>query len=167
MRAIHEAGFVRCQKQGGAGDFATDNCAGTGHSGRQAFDANGDLAIKLIAPIHQHREQSPVEIIASPDASEVHTSKLPQASTVPEINRPTGPTTVLPPPSAATTKPKLRRSGIAIVVIAVAVIVAITAMLVNSYLSGKREQTIESIAVMPFTDMSAARDHEFFCEGMS
>jgi TolB-like protein/Tfp pilus assembly protein PilF len=24
-----------------------------------------------------------------------------------------------------------------------------------------------SIAVMPFTDMSAARDHEFFCEGMS
>ena len=24
-----------------------------------------------------------------------------------------------------------------------------------------------SIAVLPFSDMSAARDHEFFCEGMS
>src|ERR671913_179467 len=31
-----------------------------------------------------------------------------------------------------------------------------------------RETAIEnSIAVMPFTDMSAGRDQEFFCEGMS
>jgi TolB-like protein/tetratricopeptide (TPR) repeat protein len=34
--------------------------------------------------------------------------------------------------------------------------------------SVSRETPVEnSIGVMPFTDMSAARDHEFFCEGMS
>jgi serine/threonine-protein kinase len=31
----------------------------------------------------------------------------------------------------------------------------------------KQEATENSIAVLPFSDMSAARDHEFFCEGMS
>src|SRR5688572_2544101 len=30
-----------------------------------------------------------------------------------------------------------------------------------------RDAAENSIAVLPFSDMSAARDHEFFCEGMS
>jgi TolB-like protein len=33
--------------------------------------------------------------------------------------------------------------------------------------AGPETPVENSIAVMPFTDMSAARDHEFFCEGMS
>ena len=103
--------------------------------------------------------------------SEVHTSILPHTSTSPQVIRPTAPTTVLPPPSAAATgalaQPRRRKRGIAIVVIAVAVIVATTAVLVNSYLSRKREKTIESIAVMPFVNESGNADVEYLSDGMT
>ena len=116
-------------------------------------------------------EAGTAQLGASPDASEVHTSILPHTSTSPEINRSTGPTTVLPSPSAATTgalaKPNRRKIGIAIVVIATAVIAATTAVVVNSYLSRKTERTIQSIAVMPFVNESGNADIEYLSDGMT
>ena len=110
-------------------------------------------------------EAGTAQLGTSPDAGEVHTSILPHTATSPEINRSTAPTTVLVPPSVPTTgalaKPNRRKIGIAIVVIATAAIAAITSVVVNSYLSKKREKTIDSIAVMPFVNESGNADVEY------
>src|SRR6266540_1267630 len=54
-------------------------------------------------------------------SSEIATSVLPHTSTTPEINRPTGPTTVLsaqtPVTTGALAKPKRRKTAIAIAII--------------------------------------------------
>src|SRR5262245_59221373 len=77
--------------------------------------------------------------LGSADASEVHTSILPQ-NTDANIDRATAPTTVLPAQQAATrtsdlSEPKSRRTTVAIVVVVTAVIAGITAIAVNSYRS--------------------------------
>ena len=100
--------------------------------------------------------------------AEVATSMLPHA-TAASMNRSTGPTTVLQPPSVSTgslAKPKRRRTAIAVVVVT-AMIAAITAVIVNSYLSRKSRASIESIAVMPFVNQSGNADVEYLSDGMT
>src|SRR6185436_7087181 len=92
-------------------------------------------------------------------SSEIETSVLPHRTDA-DINRPTAPTTVLPATEPSTTtrelaKPKRRKLSIAIVIIVTAIVAAVSAVFVNSYLSGKRSAaSIQSIAVMPFVNES-------------
>src|SRR5262245_56746002 len=61
--------------------------------------------------------------LGSPDASEVHTSILPQ-NTDAHVNRATAPTTVLPPPPAPSTTSELSKTKRRKTAIVIAVIVA-------------------------------------------
>ena len=104
-------------------------------------------------------------------SSEIETSVLPN-STDASINRATAPTTVLPaPPAPSATselgQPKRRRTAIVIAVIVTAVVAALGAVMVNSYLAKRSEKSIQSIAVMPFVNESGNTDLEYLSDGMT
>src|SRR5262245_20602820 len=83
---------------------------------------------------------------ASPDASEVHTSILPQRTDA-NINRATAPTTVLPaqpPPSVTRELSKPKRRTIVVSVLVVAVIVLATIIGGYFYFSRKNNTAIQS-----------------------
>ena len=108
---------------------------------------------------------------SAPVSSEIETSVLSHRAGA-SVNRPTAPTTVLPavPTSSATgslTQPNRRRTAIAITVILTAVVVAVTAVVVDSYRSSKSAKTIQSIAVMPFVNESGNADVEYLSDGMT
>lgn len=106
----------------------------------------------------------------APVSSEIGTSILPQRTNA-DISRPTAPTTVLPAqPTGATsalTKPKRRTTVIAIAVVITAVVAAVTAMVVDSYLSRNTGKSVQSIAVMPFVNASGNADLEYLSDGMT
>ena len=101
-------------------------------------------------------------------SSEIDTSVLPHSSTVPEINRSTGPTTVLPGPQLQGTTRNLtkpRRRGLVFAAAGVA-LVAIAAL---GYFFWPRSKTtaVESIAVLPFENRSSAADSEYLSDGLA
>src|SRR5262245_24103378 len=105
------------------------------------------------------------------DASEVHTSILPHTTGV-NINRPTGPTTVLPAPQAPPTTSKLtkpRRSKPVIVTATMIASAAAMAIVIGGYFyfSRNRSLAIQSIAVMPFVNESGNADVEYLSDGMT
>ena len=116
-------------------------------------------------------EAGTAQLSSSPQASEVHTSILPQ-NTSANVNRTTGPTTVLPAQPAASTssdlsKRKRRKSAIIITVIVTAALLLTSAILVNSYYWKASTAAIQSIAVMPFINESGNADIEYLSDGMT
>ena len=93
--------------------------------------------------------------------AEIETSLLPH-STNANVNRTTGPTTVLPPPAPAT---QSKRIGV-IVMIAFLVIASVS---IGSYLyfREKPDAAIQSIAVMPFVNAGSNPDVEYLSDGMT
>jgi TolB-like protein/Flp pilus assembly protein TadD len=116
-------------------------------------------------------EAGTAQLGASPSASEVHTSILPH-QTQDNINRATGPTTVLPAQQPASTtgllsKPKSRRIAILIILIVTAVVAAGSAILVDSYRSRNSAKSIQSIAVLPFENKNSDTDTDYLSDGLA
>ncbi len=105
-----------------------------------------------------------------PVATEVETSILAH-KIGPGMGRSTGPTTALPAPSAgpasAPAKLKRRRAAITVVLFVTAAVLAVSAVVVNSYFSRKSHAAIQSIAVMPFVNESGNADVEYLSDGMT
>jgi len=101
---------------------------------------------------------------STPLSSEIETSLLPHASTSPEINRPTAPTTVLPAPTPGATRElsRSRRTGVALTLAVLAVVVA-----GYFYFSRKDNATVRSIAVMPFVNASGNAELDYLSDGMT
>jgi TolB-like protein/Tfp pilus assembly protein PilF len=100
-------------------------------------------------------------------ATEIETSILPQATEA-NVSRSTGPTTVLPAATMPTgsrelTKPK--RSWA--VVVFVALVAAMVFVGGYFYFTRKTQATIQSIAVMPFTNESGNADVDYLSDGMT
>lgn len=104
------------------------------------------------------------------EATENETNILPQPTDA-AMSRVIEPTTVLTPPQTVTTgalaQAKRRRTAIATIVIVTAIAAALTAVLVDSYLSRKTHAAIQSIAVMPFVNASGNADLEYLADGMT
>lgn len=113
-------------------------------------------------------ESGTAQLGSATGASEVHTSILPHTSTSPEIHRSTGPTTVLPLPSATTgalAKRKSRKTMVMAGLVA-AVFVAVT-VVVTSYFSRQSSAAIDSIAVLPFENKSNDAEAEYLSDGLA
>lgn len=104
-------------------------------------------------------------------SSEIETSVLPHV-TAAEINRHTAPTTVLQPTQTPATtgelaKPRRRKTVIAVAIILIAAVAAVTAIVVDSYRSRNSGKSIQSIAVMPFVNASGNSDLDYLSDGMT
>ena len=114
-------------------------------------------------------EAGTAQLGTSSDPGEVHTSILPH-NTQSNVSRPTGPTTVLPPPLAATTgalaKPKSRKP-VVVAVVVIALFAAVTAIIVSSFLSRNSNAAIDSIAVLPFENKSNDSEAEYLSDGLA
>ena len=131
--------------------------------------ADGTALISDSSSIDQ--EAGTVKLGSGSVANETATGILSQTTDA-NINRATAPTTVLPaqPPSSTTselTKPKSRKTVIAVAVILTAVVAAAAAIMVNSYSSRNSGKSIQSIAVMPFVNASGNADLEYLSDGMT
>jgi TolB-like protein len=105
---------------------------------------------------------------SAPVSGEIETSILPHPATTPEINRSTGPTTVLSgikTSSATRELTRRRRLPAVIPVAALAVMIAVVAG--YFYFSRKKNIAIQSIAVMPFVNESGNAELEYLSDGMT
>lgn len=104
-------------------------------------------------------------------ASEIETSLLPHTSTTPEINRSTGPTTVLKasqnPSTRDLNKPKRR----AFPLVAVGLVLVVLGLGVFYWFYWSRAKSsdapIESIAVLPFQNKNSDTDSEYLSDGLA
>jgi TolB-like protein/Flp pilus assembly protein TadD len=123
----------------------------------------------LIIDASANRDAGTIKFDSASVPSEVATSVLPSAPTTPEINRSTGPTTVLPQHHAQGTTRDLGKSNkrkIVLVALIAAVIVS-AATAVGFYSFRKSDRAIESIAVLPFEDRSGSSDTDYLSDGLT
>src|SRR6266498_2627714 len=99
--------------------------------------------------------------------SEIETSILPHPSTTPEITRSTGPTTFLPATLTQSTTRDLSKPKRFRFVLPLAVLGVVVALVAGYFYFSRKNNTIESIAVMPFVNESGNADVEYLSDGMT
>ena len=124
----------------------------------------------LVNPSELGDEAGTAKLGAQSGPNEIGTSILAHLTNA-DVVRGTGPTTALPPPvpvtTGALTKTKRHSTAIVIAIIVTALVATLSAVLVNSYFSKKRDKTIESIAVMPFVNEGGNAEVEYLSDGMT
>lgn len=128
--------------------------------------ADGTTLISYSGPLGA--EAGTVKFDSGQMSGEIETSILPHASTAPQINRSTGPTTALPAPQTQhttreLTKPKRR----GVLFASVGLVLILGAVAGYFYLSRNHKTAIESIAVMPFVNESGNADVDYLSDGMT
>lgn len=114
-------------------------------------------------------EEGTAQLGGSQEATEVHTSILPNPTQA-NVNRATAPTTVLPVQPSTTLelpKPKRRTTAIVISLILTAVVAAVVAIVVDSYRSRNNAKSIQSIAVLPFENKNSDADTDYLSDGLA
>lgn len=97
-------------------------------------------------------------------SSEIATNVLPQSTAV-NVNRSTGPTTLLPPGAIPRKAVRPKRGWVALVLV---VLVAATISLAGYFFFTRKTQTtIQSIAVMPFVNESGNAEVDYLSDGMT
>jgi TolB-like protein/Tfp pilus assembly protein PilF len=105
---------------------------------------------------------------SGPVSTEIETSILPQTSTVPGMNRPTGPTTVLPATQTPGTTRDLSKPTRNVLALAlVGLLLGVVAVAGYFYVSRNHRTAIESIAVMPFVNEGGDPELEYLSDGMT
>jgi len=99
--------------------------------------------------------------------SEIETSILPHPSTTPEITRSTGPTTFLPATLTQSTTRDLSKPKRFRFVLPLAVLGVVVALVAGYFYFSRKNNTIESIAVMPFVNASGNGEVEYLSDGMT
>ena len=113
-------------------------------------------------------EAGTVKLDSTPMSGEIETSILPHASTTPQVDRPTGPTTALPgPQTQKTTRELARPKPRGVVFASIGLVVILIAVAGYFYLSRTHETGIESIAVMPFVNESGNADVDYLSDGIT
>jgi TolB-like protein len=117
------------------------------------------------------REAGTAQLGSQADAREVHTSILPHPTQA-NVNRPTGPTTVLPAQPAIATQ-HLARTGKRTGLIASTALIILIAIAIGGYFIAarfsaiRRDKAIESVAVLPFENKSGNADSEYLSDGLA
>src|SRR6266700_5761318 len=129
--------------------------------------ADGTALISDSGPVRA--EIGTVKFGSAPVTSETETSILPPTVTDADMSRPTAPTTVLDRQQTigkthGLSKTKWRK---ATVLILVATVIAAIAGLAYYYYAHKNNAAINSIAVLPFQNKSAAADTEYLSDGLA
>ena len=99
-------------------------------------------------------------------SKEIETSTTPQSGEV-AVGRGSGPTTVLAAQPQLSTTRKLTRGSKQKFLIAVAALLIVVGLAGYSYLSRRNTSAIQSIAVMPFVNVSGNADIEYLSDGMT
>jgi TolB-like protein/Tfp pilus assembly protein PilF len=105
---------------------------------------------------------------SGPVSREIETSILPHTSTAPGMNRPTGPTMVLPGTQTPGTTRDLSKPTRNILALAlVGLLLVVVAVAGYFYVSRNHTTAIESIAVMPFVNEGGDPELEYLSDGMT
>jgi hypothetical protein len=104
---------------------------------------------------------------SAPVISEIETSILPHTSTTPEITRSTGPTTFLPATPIQSTTRELSKPKRFRFVLPLAVLGVVVAVVAGYFYFSRKNNAIQSIAVMPFVNESGNAEVEYLSDGMT
>ena len=131
---------------------------------------DGTTLIPEASPVDS--EIGTAQLGSQPNSGEVHTSILP-THTSGNVQRATGPTTVLHSPQSPTTTHQLpnTRSKKPLIAIAVAILViaigTVGYFIVGKFSKTRNDKSIESVAVLPFENKSGNADSEYLSDGLA
>lgn len=100
-------------------------------------------------------------------SSEIETSILPHTSTTPEIYRSTGPTTFLPSTPSETSTRELSKPNRFRLLLPLALMAVVIVGVGGYFYFSRKNTTIQSIAVMPFTNASESAELDYLSDGMT
>jgi TolB-like protein/Tfp pilus assembly protein PilF len=125
-----------------------------------------DGATLVIQSATLNSEAGTAQLGSPSGGADIETSILPNATDA-NFNRATGPTTVLPVQQAPGRTNKLSKPNPRIAVIALAILLLVGITIVGYFFLTKSGRAIDSVAVLPFQNVSGDKETEFLSDGIS